>query len=256
MLPILPLQIPPQRIVRISASFRPNWIPTIAAIVTIAATARLGFWQLDRAHQKQTLQAQYERMRAAPARELRGENPQAERYQRVVVSGEFDVQHEILLDNQVQQGVAGYHVLTPLRIAAGGRLVMVNRGWIGRIQEYPSAPKIPSESGPITITGISDSADRAMIELSADIVQGKVWQNFTARRFRERTGIDLLPFVVVQQDPASQGLVRVKTEPEFGILRHYGYAFQWFALAATALVLYVVLNYQRNRVQRDSAQQI
>jgi len=87
-----------------------------------------------------------------------------------------------------------------------------------------------------------------MLELSAETVQGKVWQNFTAQRFRERTGVELLPLVVLQQGGNAQGLVRVKAEPDFGILRHYGYAVQWFALAATALVLYVVLKFKRNRV--------
>jgi surfeit locus 1 family protein len=247
MLAFPPLQIPPQRCVPLSSNAWPSWIPTIAAILTIAATARLGFWQLDRAHQKEAPQAQYERMRLAPPLELRAGDTKAERYQRVVVRGEFDTQHEILLDNQVHQAAAGYHVLTPLRIAASGKLVMVNRGWIERVREYPAAPQIPSESGLITITGIADSAERSLIELSADTVQGKVWQNFTARRFRERTGIELLNFVVLQQDPAANGLVRIKAEPEFGTLRHYGYAFQWFALAATALVLYVVHTYKRKR---------
>jgi surfeit locus 1 family protein len=213
----------------------------------MAITARLGFWQLDRAHQKEVLQAQYERMRNAPPVELRGADPHAERYQRVRVTGEFDPRYEILLDNQLNAGEAGYHVLTPLRIAAGGKLVMINRGWIKRGPEYPAAPQIPQEFGSITIDGIVDRSDRSLLELSEETVQGKVWQNFTAQRFRERTGLELLPLVVVQQGGAAHGVVRIKAEPEFGILRHYGYAFQWFALAATALVLYAVFRFKRNR---------
>lgn len=186
-------------------------------------------------------------MRSAAPVELRGADPHAERYQRVRVTGEFDPRYEILLDNQLNAGEAGYHVLTPLRIEAGGRLVMINRGWIKRGREYPAEPEIPKESGVVTVNGIVDRSDRSLLELSTETVQGKVWQNFTAQRFRERNGIDLLPLVVVQQGESAQGLVRVKAEPEFGILRHYGYAFQWFALAATALVLYVIFKFKRNR---------
>jgi surfeit locus 1 family protein len=230
---------------------RPRWIPTLATIVAMALTARLGFWQLDRAHQKERLQTQYERMRTAPPLDLSVDQVAmpAARYRRATAVGEFVPQHEVLLDNQVHQGAAGYHVLTPLRVKPGGAWVMVNRGWIVRSREYPSPPQIPSELGAVTITGIVDVADRTLIELSSQAIQGKVWQNFTARRFREQTGIDLLNFVLVQQGGPNDGLVRVSLEPDFGILRHYGYAFQWFALAATALTLYVVHGYKRKRAQ-------
>ena len=186
-------------------------------------------------------------MNAAPVMELSGADVHAERYQRVLVRGEFDPQHEILLDNQVEQGLAGYHVLTPLRIAVGGQRVMINRGWLGRSKEYPATPDIPGESGVVTISGIVDRGDRALIELSAETVQGKLWQNFTAQRFRERTGLDLLPFVIVQQEHITSGLTRVKAEPDFGTTRHYGYAVQWFGLAATTLVLYVIFTFKRRR---------
>jgi len=128
MLPLLAPQTPSSRTVAVGNRSRASWLPTVAAVIIMTVTVRLGFWQLDRAHQKEALQAQFERMRSAPSVELRGADPHAERYQRVSVSGEFDHRYEILLDNQLNEGVAGYHVLTPLRIAAGGKLVMVNRG--------------------------------------------------------------------------------------------------------------------------------
>lgn len=243
----MPLTAPLQTPMPVSRRWRPLWIPTIAAVAVIAATARMGLWQLDRAHQKEALQAQYERMRTQPALALRGPQPHAERYQRVSVRGEFDTQHEVLLDNQLEAGAAGYHVLTPLRIAEGGWLVMVNRGWIGRSAKYPVEPEIPSHSEEITIAGIIDRADRELMELSAETVQGKVWQNFTAKRFHKRTGLDVLPFVVVQQQPAAQGLKAVNAEPEFGIQKHYSYAVQWFGLAATALLLYGYFTLKRLR---------
>ena len=54
------------------------------------------------------------------------------------------------------------------------------------------------------------------------------------------------PFLIQQDTHApDDGLVREWPSPEFGIDKHYGYAFQWFALAATLVVFYVVTQLKR-----------
>jgi surfeit locus 1 family protein len=229
-------------------------IPALAAILVTAVTARLGFWQLDRAAQKEVLQSRYERMRAQPPLDLAHERADLakHRYRRAQVRGTFEPQHQILLDNQVHEARAGYHVLEVLRIEGSGERLIVDRGWVERTREYPAVPKVQSDLQSITVTGIIDSADRKLIELSSETIQGKLWQNFTAERFRAQTGIAILPFMLVQQDAPTHGLTRVNIEPNFNIERHYGYAFQWFALAATTIVLYVVHTVRRKRQTRQS----
>jgi len=61
------------------------------------------------------------------------------------VQGVFDDAHTILLDNRVMNGVAGYHVLSPLRIAGSELAILVNRGWLaaGRSRE-----RIPLQPAP------------------------------------------------------------------------------------------------------------
>ena len=44
---------------------------------------------------------------------------------------------------------------------------------------------------------------------------------------------------VQQTGAASEGLLRDWTEPGSGVEKHYGYAFQWFALSALIAILYV-----------------
>ena len=39
--------------------------------------------------------------------------------------------------------------------------------------------------------------------------------------------------------------MRAWEPPDFGIERHYGYAFQWFALAATLAIFYAVTQLRR-----------
>ena len=44
-----------------------RWLPALLILVVVAVTIRLGFWQRDRAHQKEALQASIERYeQAAP----------------------------------------------------------------------------------------------------------------------------------------------------------------------------------------------
>ena len=50
----------------------------------------------------------------------------------------------------------------------------------------------------------------------------------------------------IQQTSAlDDGLVRDWPAPDLGIHKHYGYAFQWFALAATLLVFYLVTHVRK-----------
>jgi cytochrome oxidase assembly protein ShyY1 len=53
--------------------------------------------------------------------------------------------------------------------------------------------------------------------------------------------------VVVLLDPAVKvgGLVRDWPRPGAGVAVHHGYAFQWFALAATLIGIYVYLSFRK-----------
>jgi surfeit locus 1 family protein len=77
-------------------------------------------------------------------------------------------------------------------------------------------------------------------------MQGDVWQNLSIERYRARSGIAILP-VVVNADATAPGLTPVRDKPDTGVERHREYALTWFSLAATALVLWIVLNVKRKR---------
>ncbi|MGD2032747.1 MAG: SURF1 family protein, partial [Gammaproteobacteria bacterium] len=52
--------------------------------------------------------------------------------------------------------------------------------------------------------------------------------------------------IVLLDASAEDGYLRNWAPTEFGPERHYGYALQWFALAATLVIIYVVLNVKRS----------
>ena len=79
-----------------------------------------------------------------------------------------------------------------------------------------------------------------LFELGPDSA-GAIRQNLDVDAFARESGLALLPWVLVQIEdaavPAADGLLRQWPEPAADVHKHYGYAFQWFALATLLIVL-------------------
>ena len=86
------------------------------------------------------------------------------------------------------------------------------------------------------------SCSTHFLELSSKVMEGNVWQNLVLERYRQATGLKVQPIVIHQDAGDGDGLAREPVQPDTGISRHQGYAFQWFSLAILIAVLYVVLS--------------
>ena len=228
---------------------RGNLWPALAALAGIAVTVALGNWQLGRAAEKRELKARWEARAAAPPIEIpAGELPaQDAELRRVGARGVFEPRYAVYLDNRIRRGVPGYHVVMPLRIEGGERHVLVNRGWIARTADRSELPQVRTPRESVSISGIGVVPGQRMLELSEKVIEGRIWQNLTIERYRQTMPINIQPFLIRQDSALDDGLVREWEPPGFGIDRHYGYAFQWFALAATLLVFYAVTRFRRKR---------
>jgi surfeit locus 1 family protein len=227
-------------------SFAPGLVTTIAAAAFIALLLSLGRWQVNRGHEKEALQALLEaRMHETPVR-LAGPLPSAAPllFRRVEASGRWIAERQIFVDNQVRDGRAGFHVITPLRIEGTKDVVLVNRGWIARDASYPRAPRVAAPEGRVEVAGMASLPPARYLELSGETVTGEVWQNLSLERYRALTGLAILPVVILDRTPAP-GLAAVQAAPDAGVAKHREYALTWFALAATTLGLWIVLNLRR-----------
>src|SRR5207253_9133991 len=102
-----------------SLSFKPTLAPTVAAIAAVIITALLGDWQLNRAAYKADLQTRLQQAAREPAIAV-GRDPvdaAAVVYHPVLARGELDEERTVFLDNRVHQGLVGFLVASPLRIA-------------------------------------------------------------------------------------------------------------------------------------------
>jgi surfeit locus 1 family protein len=227
--------------------FRPGALPTVATIAFCALTVALGVWQTRRASEKDTLQARLEqraaeRPRAVPARPV---DPDDYALRPVVAHGVYVERFTILLDNRVHRGRAGFDVLAPLRIAGSEMHVLVNRGWVTGGRTRADLPQVATPAGEQTVVGLATVPSTHVFELAPDAVPGRVWQTLRLDRYRAWSNLELQPIVIEQTNDAGDGLVREWDRPDAGADRHRAYALQWFAFAALAAVLYVVLNLER-----------
>lgn len=228
-------------------SFRPALLPGVLAFAVVALTVSLGNWQSRRAEEKLALGQELDAagqhaVLALPSAPL---DAQLYAFRRVSARGEFSARHTILLDNKVLHGVAGYHVLTPLKLAGGDTYVLVNRGWVAAGARRDNLPQIRTPSGTETVEGIAVVPGSHILELDAKTEEGMVWQNLVLARYAKWSGLKLQPFVLQQTSLAADGLARFWDRPDTGADKHRGYAFQWYALAATVLISYVAFSFKR-----------
>jgi surfeit locus 1 family protein len=223
--------------------------PTLATLALLPLLIALGMWQLDRAAQKQQLQAEFDRRQQEPPVQLFSvlEHPEALRFRRVIARGHYEPQHQILIDNRVHLGQAGYHVLTPLRLGEGSVRVLVNRGWVPLGQDRTVLPALATPQGMVEVTGLAAVPHTQGFHLGGAKPPGEgwqtVWQYIDLDVYRSSVAFPVQPIVVLL-DPENPygGYVRQWARLDAGIATHQGYAFQWFSLAVALAGIYILLN--------------
>ena len=233
-----------------SRVFAPRLFTTLLAIALIALLISLGRWQLRRADEKRALFDSFAAgTDATQTIELR--TPPVRRYQHVGASGHYDPTRQILIDNMVNAERAGYFVITPFALAGGG-WVLVNRGWVPLGASRAARPAIPVSSDVRQVRGRADNmpspgiqmGTKALLEPPYPVVAAFPSRNEIARLLGESSWTSATDLVLL--DPAEpDGYVRDWSPPGFPPMRHIGYAVQWFALALTLFILWVVTNLRR-----------
>jgi surfeit locus 1 family protein len=202
-------------------------------------------WQLDRAAQKNALQESLISQRAlpvVPAADLARDAATAasQKNRSVRLQGQWRSEHTVYLENRQMNGQPGFYAVTPL-LLDDGTLVLVQRGWLPRDlldRTRISAP--PAPAGRVVVQGHMAPALARLYEF-AGAASGPIRQNLEIAAFARDTGLPLRPLVVVQEEgdpPPQDGLRRQWPQPAADVQKHYGYAFQWFAMSALIIGLY------------------
>lgn len=235
-----------------SRRFRIALIPSLIAAILLPLFLYLGYWQLQRAEEKRVLQAQYDARANGPLVQVEGrEQPTtALQFYRVVARGYYEPEYQILIDNRVHQGQAGYEVVTPLHLQNSEVRLLINRGWIPLGEDREHLPVVPTPKGLQEVTGVATVPAEKFFTLLAPKALNPswqtVWQNLELARYRQAVSFPIQPVVVLldPENPAG-GFIRVWNRLDTGIAVHQGYAFQWFMLAAALIAIYLFMSLRR-----------
>lgn len=222
-------------------------IPAVAYICLLPLLLALGFWQLDRAEEKKAF---LEKQRQGMAAETIRLSPSIEseintlKFRKIEAAGHYDAAHQFLIDNQISAGRPGYFVLTPFKPDAGGKAVLVNRGWIPLTSDRSNLPEVKMNQLPSTIKGRINSFPGVGIKLPGADKPTAGWPSLVqvadSTVLAKTLGYPLFPFMVELDKNQPAGYKREWHEtsvmpPE----QHIAYATQWFGLAFTLSMLFI-----------------
>jgi surfeit locus 1 family protein len=227
-------------------------MPTIAMLLLLPLFISLGLWQTHRAEFKQKLQDSYDQAALSAPLILGAEplNVATMQYHRVKVWGHYETAYQILLDNQISHGKAGYQVVTPLHIEGSDKRILVNRGWVVENGDRRIMPDIATPDTAVEVSGILIEPSALYMELGEVKSTGKewknVWQNLDIKRYRKSVSFPLQP-MVIELDPASTagGFVRDWSRPDAKVDMHKGYALQWYSLALMVAIYYLIISLRK-----------
>jgi surfeit locus 1 family protein len=235
-----------------SLRWMPDWRINLLALLLLPVLLSLGFWQLDRADEKQQLQMQYQqRQQTGPIDIATIALEQDLSYQPVTLIGEYQtLPYTVLLDNKIYRGRFGYEIITAVKRTDTEQWVWVNRGWLAGDPTRQSLPDIAEISGSVAITGTVHVPQKTLLVLGDEVQYRGQWprvvQSIDIAALADELGVAMFPFVV-RIDPQQAGALQTDwpvttVTPE----KHIGYAVQWFAMALVLLLITVAANFKRS----------
>ncbi len=225
---------------------RPSWlILHVVVLAIIVVFVLLGRWQLERLDERRAGNALISEYLAAPpiewSKTSSGRPPE---YSRLLVSGVFAPDEEVLLRSQVNQGQPGFDVLTPLYVDELSA-VIVNRGWVPLEFDSPPVDQAQPPDGVVSVEGIVRYPLSGSNLANTDGATGKL--DIVARvdleRLNRKIGGDLATFYVELTSLAPPGTSQPIPAgiPEVSEGPHLSYAVQWFSFALVSTIGYAAL---------------
>jgi surfeit locus 1 family protein len=226
---------------------KPPLIPVILVLFFVTLMSFMGFWQLSRAKQKQQL---LELLDAKNITQI--SNPEQikslPRYANIEMRGSFLNQPQLVLDNQIHDGVRGYHIFTPFQLENSDFFLMINRGWIAQNDFSNAALAIDDELR--TISGQLNTSPQVGFQLGeielqdSNIQMITYYENQKVSEFLHQQLCQSLnclvsPKIVWLNPNDMAGFKRdwkpIIMMPE----KHIGYAVQWFLMVIVLIAIFI-----------------
>ncbi|MDX2319118.1 MAG: SURF1 family protein [Moritella sp.] len=200
----------------------------VFSLLAISVCIKLGSWQLERAQQKQALldidQTVITRLSQITPDSL---------HRQVALSGFFDNQHPILLDNQTNNKRIGYHLYLPFY--SGEHRLLVNLGWLAAPSSRLLLPIIPRFTGNYHLTGTLSAQQGSPWLLGGNLHTATnnvlVVQRTVISQLQTYLNTPLKPLLLQLDKDSPVGFSKSWRITVMPPAKHTAYAVQWFALA-------------------------
>ena len=245
-------------------------VATVSALLVVGIGCAAGFWQLSRAHQKIALAESLAARQKLPLVSLNAQAWTLEEVsqRRVQVRGSYLPGETIWLDNRPRPvpvngvdgaGQSGFYVMTPLKLDGTQIVLWVNRGWAPRNNdERTQLPPVSTPFGIVSLEGVALAHPGRVFELGKNndsITRPRIEQNFDFDKESKLHGWQQLPFILRESgNDGVDGLSRNWAPPTTGVDRHYAYAFQWFALAFSGFLFWLISGLMQQRKRGDKSE--
>lgn len=226
--------------------FRPGAKITIFFVFFAILFFSLGVWQIERGQAKANILNEFnDNLKKTPS----NLDESSKKWDRVYVRGSWINSEQILIDNIINRGVAGYKVITPLNIEGSDKTILVDRGWIKQNKYRGVLPDISLEEKSETVSGILELPELGLV-LSNDIVTSewpKISQSKNFKILAEQFDMNLFPMILLA-DPINQNsLEYIKITPtNMTPTKHYGYSAQWFLMFVVLCAMYIWYGLSKN----------
>ncbi|WP_292807674.1 SURF1 family protein [Methylotenera sp.] len=225
--------------------FCPSWLGVILLMICIPLFIKLGLWQYNKAELRKQIQSSYTASQDSDALVLPNNlsDPDAWKYKKVKVKGQYETKYQILLDNQVENNIAGFHVITPLKLDGTHQYVLINRGWVAGGNHHTETPNIVTPNQMQEIIGSVWVPSKKIFTLESDSEKNRwstVWQHMDMDRYQKNVPLQVLP-LLIKLDPKSNagGFVRNWQLPASKIATNMGYAYQWFGFTIASILIFL-----------------
>ncbi len=234
--------------------FTPTLLPSIITLALLYLMMSLAFWQLNRAEYKSNLQTIIESKQNTDPLDFNAVDKSNDNwlYQPVIIRGEFDPQFQVLYDNQVNNMVAGYSVFTPLKVSES-QAILVNRGWlpVGKNRSKLPDISITDNKRDVLLNGLLAPPPSKTLVLSNNANSYSKWpavlQYIDIAEIEQHLKVKLLPMVLILNNSEQTKFDTLPIKINMRSEKHTAYAFQWFALSFTLLIIYIVVNTNRTQ---------
>ena len=226
--------------------FNPGVRITIFFVIFAVVFFSLGIWQIERGQTKTQIMSEFENKLTKKPIYL---NAESKKWDRVLVSGKWENKKQLLIDNVIHQGIAGYKVLTPLRIDETNKLILVDRGWIKQNKFRDQLPDIQIPDDFESVSGTLEQPELGLV-LSDELISNnwpKISQTKNVEVISKAYTEEIFPMILLADPLLKNSLEYIKITPtNMTPIKHYGYSSQWFLMFIVLCFMYIWYGLSRN----------